>query len=124
MQGFLRARRFSGARSLSFVMSQRAEETNPLSDVPIQRWRKRPGPGGGEEDHFLPTAVHEDIVIGQAGKDWEMAYMETEDFLQGRNNWTILEYGEEEASPEGNGQIKMPPLFSGCRGDQCAGPEP
>ncbi len=61
---------------------------------------------GGEEDHFLPTAVHEDIVIGQAGKDWEMAYMETEDFLQGRNNWTILEYGEEEASPEETVRLK------------------
>ena len=47
---------------------------------------------GGEEEYFLPIAVHEDIVIGQAGENWEMAYMETEDFLSGKTNWTIWEY--------------------------------
>ena len=47
---------------------------------------------GGEEEYFLPIAVHEDLVIGQTGEVGEMAYMETEDFLSGKTNWTIWEY--------------------------------
>ena len=47
---------------------------------------------GGEEEHFIPFTISGDLVVGQAGEDGKMAYMETEAFLNGENSWTILEY--------------------------------
>ena len=49
---------------------------------------------GGTQEYFMPTAMAEEILIGQVkGGQYEgdlLAYMDKADFLSGKNNWTVL----------------------------------
>lgn len=46
---------------------------------------------GEEENLFYPKYQEGDLLIGQAGENWDLAYMKKEDFLAGKNNWTVIE---------------------------------
>ncbi|WP_283230579.1 hypothetical protein [Fusibacillus kribbianus] len=54
---------------------------------------------GGSNTYFRPITIKENLIVGQyemngeqEKKGFELAVMNKDDFLAGKNNWTILEY--------------------------------
>ncbi len=53
---------------------------------------------GGEDSYLAPIAAAGDLLVCNYGSDWDedrdfyLASISKEDFLAGKNNWTVLEY--------------------------------
>ncbi|MCI8275710.1 MAG: hypothetical protein HFI66_08915 [Lachnospiraceae bacterium] len=53
---------------------------------------------GGEDSYLAPIVAAGDLLVCNYGSDWDeardfdLASISKEDFLAGKNNWTVLEY--------------------------------